>query len=463
MDLSLVTKQIQTLSPQMMQSMEILQMSSQELLEYIQDAVQENPVLEVSETEDTQDEFSTLRRKLEWLESTDIQNRFYHLDDEDDSSDPISNYGTVDEWEENLYYYLFAQLQGQDLPSDVVTASKYIIESLNQMGYLDEDVDVLSRHLDCSIPVVEEALRVVQNMDPAGVGARSLSECLCIQLKRMGEENSLAMKIVKSHLVSLAKNRYGFIARQLGVDCAEVREASERIRTLNPKPGTGFSARERLTYVVPDIIVVNFQDHFELLTNDYYFPSLSISGYYKVLMKNSADEGVKNYLMDKMRQAKWMVRNIEQRRSTLMDCARCIVDLQESFFRHGPGHLVPMTLADVAGSLSVHESTVSRAMREKYIQCSNGVYPFHYFFSRGLSSAGPAVSRDGRVSETVSPDSAKALLKKLISEEDKSKPLSDQKICTLMEREGIQISRRTVAKYRDELNIPCTTGRKEYA
>jgi RNA polymerase sigma-54 factor len=237
-----------------------------------------------------------------------------------------------------------------------------------------------------------------------------------------------------------------------------VREAYEVIRSLCPKPGSGFSARETPVYITPDIIVVSFSDHFELLTNDYYFPSLSISGYYRSLMKESADDEVKAYLTDKIRQAKWVMKSIEQRRSTLMGCAQSIVELQEAFFRKGPGHLVPMTLADVAGKLGIHESTVSRAVKDKYIQCSMGVYPMGYFFSRGLSAAGAASAGKGGAS----PDAAKALIKKLIAGEDRKKPLSDQKLTELMERQGVILSRRTVAKYRDELGIPGTTGRKEY-
>ena len=162
---------------------------------------------------------------------------------------------------------------------------------------------------------------------------------------------------------------------------------------------------------------------------------------------------MKDYLTGKVKQAKWMVHAIEQRRSTLMSCAGCILELQEAFFRQGPGHLVPMSLADVAGRIGVHESTVSRAVKDKYIQCSMGVYPLSYFFSRSLGTSSE---------DAASPDAAKALLKKLIAGEDKKKPLSDQKLCEMMIAQGCPLSRRTVAKYRDELHIPSTTGRKQY-
>ena len=454
LELNLTQKQVQTLSPQMMQSMEILQMGSQELLEYIEEAVQENPVLEPEETYDKQDEFSVLRRKLEWLESTDPQNRYYHQQDTEEEDSPLNNFGTVQDDDENLYYYVLSQLRVLELEPEVMDAGVFLVESLNQNGWLDEPLEALAAGHGCGPEVMAQALEVVQSLEPAGVGARDLAECLKLQLVRRTPVNELAVRIVERHLDALSKSRYGLIARELKASPEEVRAACDVIRSLNPRPGTGFAARENLTYINPDIIVVSFPDHFELLTNDYYFPTLNISGYYTRLMKESDDSQVKDYLTGKVRQAKWMVKAIEQRRSTLMACAECILEFQESFFRKGPGHLVPLSLADVAERIGVHESTVSRAVKEKYIQCSMGFYPLSYFFSRSL---GPAAG-----DEAASPDAAKALLKKLIAGEDKKKPLSDQKLYELMSAQGCSLSRRTVAKYRDELRIPSTTGRKQY-
>lgn len=456
MELNLSQKQTQTLSPQMMQSMEILQMGSQELLEYIEEAVQENPVLEPEENYDKQDEFSVLRRKLEWLESTDPQNRYYHQQDTEEEDSPLKNYGTVEDEDENLYYYVLSQLRVLELEPQVMDAGVFLVESLNQNGWLDEPLEDLAADCGCSLAVMEQALAAVQSLEPAGVGARTLSECLKLQLVRRAPVDELAVRIVENYLDALSKSRYGLIARELKVTAEEVRASCDRIRALNPRPGTGFAARENLTYINPDIIVVSFPDHFELLSNDYYFPTLHISGYYTRLMKESDDGQVRDYLTDKMRQAKWMVKAIEQRRSTLMACAECILELQEAFFHKGPGHLVPLSLADVAGRIGVHESTVSRAVKDKYIQCSMGVYPLSYFFSRGLGASASAGE------EAASPDAAKALLKKFIAGEDKKKPLSDQKLCELMAAQGCPLSRRTVAKYRDELHIPSTAGRKQY-
>ncbi|BDE88788.1 RNA polymerase factor sigma-54 [uncultured Flavonifractor sp.] len=460
MELSMSMKQTQTLSPQMMQSMEILQMGSQELLEYIQDQVQENPVLEMEEKYGKGDDTAVLQRKLEWLESTDAQNRYYHQQDtEDDEKDPISNYGTVDEREENLYLYVLSQLEVMDLEPELLPVGRFLVESLNQNGWLDESVEDLAEELGKPVEEVEKALAAVQSLEPAGVGARNLSECLVLQLQRRHEDSELAIRIARDYLDPLSKSRYGLIAKSLGVCQEEVRTACDLIRTLNPRPGGGFAARENLVYINPDLFVVNFPDHFELLTNDYFFPDLNISGYYCRMLKSTEDNEVKDYLMGKVRQAKWVVHSIEQRRSTLLRCAECILELQEEFFRRGPGHLKPMCLADIAQKVGVHESTVSRTVRDKYLQCASGVYPLSYFFSRSL---GAPAARPGTEENTSSPDFAKALLKKLIGGEDKHKPLSDQKLCERMAREGCELSRRTVAKYRDELGIPSTTGRKQY-
>ena len=460
MELSMSMKQTQTLSPQMMQSMEILQMGSQELLEYIQDQVQENPVLEMEEKYGKGDDTAVLQRKLEWLESTDAQNRYYHQQDtEDDEKDPISNYGTVDEREENLYLYVLSQLEVMDLEPELLPVGRFLVESLNQNGWLDESVEDLAEELGKPVEEVEKALAAVQSLEPAGVGARNLSECLVLQLQRRHEDSELAIRIARDYLDPLSKSRYGLIAKSLGVCQEEVRTACDLIRTLNPRPGGGFAARENLVYINPDLFVVNFPDHFELLTNDYFFPDLNISGYYCRMLKSTEDNEVKDYLMGKVRQAKWVVHSIEQRRSTLLRCAECILELQEEFFRRGPGHLKPMCLADIAQKVGVHESTVSRTVRDKYLQCASGVYPLTYFFSRSL---GAPAARPGTEENASSPDFAKALLKKLIGGEDKHKPLSDQKLCERMAREGCELSRRTVAKYRDELGIPSTTGRKQY-
>lgn len=449
MELGLTLKQAQTLSPQMMQAMEVLQMGAQELLSYLAETMQENPVLESEEPYRQDEDMSQLRRKLEWLESTDVQNRWYHQQDAQETQNPLDR-SAADPMEESLYYYLKSQVRFERLPGPVARTADYLMESLDSNGWLDEPLSDAAARLRVSEKTAEQALRVVQSLEPAGVGARSLAECLRLQLERRGE-TGLALTIVSQYLEAMSRDRYNLISRETGAGRAEVSRACALIRSLNPRPGMGFATRENLRYITPDLVVVNFEDHFEILTNDSYLPSLRLSGYYSQLYKETGDEQVKDYLNGKLRQAKWIISSVEQRRTTLMNCARCIVDHQERFFRQGPGHLRPMLLADVAGELDIHESTVSRAVRDKYIQCAHGVFPLGYFFSRSLGG-----------SEETSPDQAKTLLRALIDGEDRKKPLSDQKLSQLLEERGVSISRRTVAKYRDELGIASTAGRKEF-
>lgn len=446
-ELGLDLKQTQTLSPQMMQAMEILQMGSQELLEYIGEVLQENPVLE-SESADSGEDMALLRRKLDWLNSTDVQNRWYHKQDAEDGFDPLDR-AAADPMEESLYYYLRSQVRFETLSPELARVLDYLMSSLSANGWLDEPAGDLCTHLGATRKTVDKATALLQSLEPAGVGARDLRECLRLQLLRRGE-NGLPLTIVEHYLEDMSRDHYNLIARETGASRTELQAACALIRSLNPRPASGFSDRAHLPYLTPDLVVVNFEDHFEILTNDSYLPSLRLSGYYSRLYKESGDTQVKDYLNGKLRQAKWVIRSVEQRRSTLMRCAQCIVDRQEPFFRHGPGHLRPMLMADVAAELEVHESTVSRAVKDKYIQCAHGLFPLGYFFSRSLGTDG----------EGASPEQAKQLLRELTDGEDKAHPLSDQKLSQLMAERGVELSRRTVAKYRGELGIPSTAGRK---
>lgn len=457
MELNMTQKQIQTLSPQMMQAMEILQMGTQELLEYIETQTLENPVLERAEEPDARaEEDRELRRKLDWLEAGDYQNRQYHREDREGDEDPLRTYGVVDDERETLCEHLFDQLRPLRLELPMLEAAAFLVESLNGNGWLDESVPALAAELGCPVERMEKALVVVQSLEPAGVGARDLRECLLLQLEREQPGDELAHSIADRYLEALARSHYALIARELGTPAEAVHAACAHIRALDPRPGAAFGADSATTYISPDVIVLTGPEGLEVLANDSSFPTLQISGYYTRMMREQeGDAEVQSYLTDKVRQAKWVVKAIEQRRSTLLSCARCIVDIQREFFLRGTGHLVPLTLAEVADRLGIHESTVSRAIRDKYLQCSFGVYPMGSFFSRGLNATAAG--------EGTSPDTAKALLKKLVAEEDKSRPLSDQKLCERMEALGCTLSRRTVAKYRDELGIPSTAGRKAYS
>ena len=461
MELQLHVKQTQTLSPQMVQAMEVLQMGTQELLEYIQETLQENPTLEsedpreqprpveLQEPQEGGEDWSQLRRKLEWLEDTDRQNSWYHRQEVQDEEQTAA-YETAAPMEESLFDHLRGQVRFRELDRRLATAVLGVLESLNRCGWLDEDDGELAERLGLPSALVAEAVALVQGLEPAGVGARSLSECLVLQLRRQGE-TGLAVTIAQRYLEDMGRDHYNRIAKETRSSREAVQDACRQIRALSPRPGSAFGCQDTARYIVPDLLVTREEGRFEVAANDRYFPALRLSGYYRQLSQDTEDKQVQEYLSGKLRQAKWVMRSVEQRRSTLLSCAICLVARQEAFFLHGPGHLQPLSLRDVAEAVAVHESTVSRAVKDKYLQCAFGVFPLSYFFSRSVGGE-----------EGTSPSRAKAALTALIRDEDKKKPLSDQKLVELLGAQGVELSRRTVAKYRDELGIPSTTGRKEF-
>lgn len=452
MGLDLTQRQGQILSPQMIQSTTILHMASQELMEYLETLLQENPVLELEEHHDELEAVDDLRQKLEWLEANDPQNREYHWQDAQTNTDPLRNYGEIEQGEETLFHHLQIQISNLGLDINMTNCALLLAASLNQNGWLDEDIFVIAEEIGQPVSELERALDVVQSLEPAGVGARNLAECLRLQLLRQRPVNKLAIQITERHLDALSKSRYGLIARSIGTDQTEILAACELIRSLNPRPGSDFTVSKDVSYVMPDIVITDIAGRFELFHNDRLFPTLSISPYYTRLLKENEDEQVADYLVNKVRQAKWAIQAVSQRKSTLTACVQCILEIQEDFFRLGENHLKPMSLADIAQRVGLHESTVSRAVNGKYLQCAKGTYPLNYFFSRRLGT--------GSGEHDMSPSQAKNLLKKLIDDEDRRKPLSDQKLCECMTAMGCVLSRRTVAKYRDELGIQSASGRK---
>lgn len=439
--------QTQTLTPQMVQSIKILQMDIQELREYVEEVFQENPMLELPEPQEGPDGGEELRRRIEALSSGDWQNVYYHAQDaEGGQGDALSSVGCFLDEERDLKRYILSQFMGTELEPDVMRGVEFLLDRLDPGGFLDEPLDELAAGAGLPPRMMERALIELQAADPAGVGARDVQEALRLQLERRAGDHRLAATIVEEHLDLVAKNRYSAISRALDAPEEAVREACTLIRTLNPRPGSGFAARENLAYITPDVLVVETRDHFEVATNDAMLPRLRLSPYYRDLLRDTGDREVREYLTEKANQAKWVLRSIEQRQSTLLRCATWIVERQEDFFRFGPGRLRAALMAEAARDLGVHESTVSRAVKDKYLQCGRGIYPLSYFFSRPLGQEG------------TSPMAAKVLLRELV--EGETVPLSDQKLCREMAERGYKLSRRTVAKYREELGIPSAAGRK---
>lgn len=446
--MELLQKQVQQLDQRQIQRLEMLQMSALELRDYLQELSQENPVVDLNDppapSEDVRED--PRLQHLRWLADTDRQNRYYQgLWEYED--DPIARIGVSGGLEETLPQFLSRQLDRLRLDGDAARTVEFLASCLDGDGYLRPPLNELARDSGIPLPLLERGLAVLRTLEPAGVGADSLSQCLALQLERAGVDGP-ALPIVREYLEPLARCRYRFIADRLGVSVDEVRAALKTIRELDPRPGAVFDQPGQTPYVYPDVFVEEVDGHFTARTRAGERPAFQINGYYKELLANSGQPEVKDYLRKKVQAAQDVLNAIAQRRDTLLRCAQAIVDRQEDFFRRGEQALRPLRMADVADAVGVHESTVSRAVREKYLQCQRGVYPLGYFFSRG--GAG----------EDMGAAAAKAALRRLIDGEDKAHPLSDQKLCEALAAEGCPISRRTVAKYRDELSIPGASGRR---
>ena len=443
----LLQTQSQQLTYQQMQGLKLLQMGSLELEQYLRELAQENPMVDLETESAVREEDDSLLSYLRWMEDNDHQNMYY-LQMSEEELDPLSRVGTEGGLEETLFRFLSRQLYAMDLEGELADAVRYLASSLDDRGYLAAPLPELAQNSRFPLSRLERALDILRGLEPAGVGAENLSQCLELQLRRIREEGP-ALTIVQNYLDLLAKRHYSSIAAKMNLSVDRVRQAEAVIRELEPRPGAVFERAEQIPYILPDIFVEELDGKYVARARKPGRPPFQINGYYRKLLLQSQDRQVREYLKEKLQQAEGVLRAVDQRESTLLRCAQAIADAQTEFFRRGPQALLPLRMADVAQALELHESTVSRAVREKYIQCPQGVYPMGYFFSRSAAANTPGV---GGVA-------ARLLLKQLIDGEDKENPLSDQKLAALLDRAGCPLSRRTVAKYRREMNIPDRAGR----
>ncbi len=455
MGLELKVGQVQKISQNMIQQVNILQMSSQELTEYVKDLSMENPVMELEDREPENPEQERLK-KLEWLSEMDEQNRIYYRQEREESGD--SGMGDQGEQEEEtLGESLLQQLLGGPYSEYQMGIFKYLAECLDSRGYFVDSVSEVACHLGIPGEDIEECLKVMKTLEPAGVCAADLSECLYIQLKakEKGQEFNVEKQIVKEYLELLGKNQLPAIAKRMEIPLERVLQAKQEIQGLNPKPASGYADRGGLRYITPDVTVVKLADYFEIMVNEYVLPEIRLNkDYMKLLRSGDCDKEVRQYLSDKVRQMEQVQDYISKRNKTLTRLARFLVEEQKEFFQYGKGHLHPLRMRDAAEKLEVHESTVSRGVKEKYLQCCWGIFPMDYFFTKGF------VEDENR--ETIATDRILGILKEIIEKEDKKKPYSDQKLALKLAEQGITISRRTVAKYREGMQIPDCRGRKEY-
>ena len=461
------------LTPQLQQAMKLLQLPQLELSQELSQELIENPFLEESLDEVNVDELSREEKESLEIEETNEDTEapleklmHFSVDDyfEERGSDGRDlgyfNPGTITPpsfeqlltRKQDLYDHLLWQLRLSNEPEEIRKVGENIIGNLDENGYLLSSLEELSEQLKIDIKTAEEALRLIQSFDPPGVCARNLRECMLLQLGPLKLEGTLVEKIITNNMVELEKKKYKRIAQKYKIPLEDVMKAVKVIEGLEPKPGRNFS-NAKTNYVVPDVYVTKTPDGYQIILNDDGMPRLRISSLYRKLIrqKDIFQKEEKQFLIEKLRSAVGLLKSLDQRDKTIYRVTETILKLQKDFFDRGVEHINPLTLKDVASILNMHESTISRVTSNKYMSCPHGIFSFRYFFSNALNSG------SGRISST----SVKSTIKKIVSEEDSGKPLSDHRIVEILQTKGITVARRTIAKYREELKILSQTQRRK--
>lgn len=456
-NLNLTQEQKLIMTQQMQLSIKLLQMSTYDLREYIEKEFSENPVLEAQyeDTKEVSKEQDRLEYKelVKYLESDNYGSQSYGEYDEEG----ISPFTFISK-PESLTDYLEGQILELPIDEYMRSVCSYMVECLDQKGYLDIKKEELMNELDCSEETFNRALIVIQNLEPAGIGARDLKECLEIQLERKGENDPIVKEIIDNHLDDLADNRYQVIAKDLDITPKKAQDYGDLIKTLEPKPSRGFYTGDEVGFIIPDAEIRKIDGEFFILMKDGVLPMLSVNPLYKDILKDSTnDKEATEYVKEKIDKAMFLIKSIEQRKSTLHKVLQKILEKQKDYFEKGEKYLKPMTLKEIAEKLEMHESTISRAIRDKYILTSMGTIKIKDLFVNSISNEEKS---DGE--EDVTVINIKKVLEEVIKEEDKRKPLSDQAISEILKEKGMVISRRTVAKYREELGIKSSSKRKRF-
>lgn len=469
-NLNLEQTQKLVMTPELKQAIEILQYNSVELNEFIRQELLNNPLLETPKNEEMredkkdreQDRIEETRdgeirdeepRDIDWQEYFSDFDRTRTKSNFKEEKEEILFQNFVTD-ETTLTEHLIFQLKFTLLDKEEKTVAEYIIENLDSNGYYQLTDEEIKEKFGIGDEKLEKILEVIHDFDPPGVCSRNLRECLLLQLERKEKPNPVAEAVIRNHLDDLAANRILQIAKATDFTKEEIQEAADFIKTLEPKPGREFASMKGVKYIIPDITVEKIDGEYVVRINEITAPRLTISRYYKRLLSgDNIENGASSYINKKLNAAVRIIKSIEQRRDTIMKVVKAILEFQYDFFEHGKIHLKPLTLKEVADHVEVHESTVSRAVNGKYMQCPNGIYELKFFFQSGVSSS---------YGEGVSSSSIQSMIKTMIEKENPKKPYSDQFITNELKKTGINISRRTVAKYRDELNIPSSSKRKRF-
>ncbi len=491
--MALETKLYQKLSqqlvmtPQLRQAIKILQVSRAELEQLIDQEMTENPVLEeiVSEPEveeeksRTDEQYTTETKSGDDLAAPEVSETTSELTPDNglreiDWKEYLENYsndwhsasGTQSDYDEekhsamenslvrsqSLTEHLIWQLRMADLDPLEESVAAIIIGNMDKNGYLQLAIEDIAFESGQDIEVVESALKRIQSLDPPGVGARDLRECLLLQLRAESLGDALPARIVADHLDLLEGKRYDKLSRDLGVTLEEVVNAANEIAALEPKPGRNFGEGD-VRYITPDVQVHKIGDEYVIVLNEEGLPRLRVSHFYRQVLGSEGTSEAKRYIQEKMRAAAWLIKSIQQRQRTLYLVTASIVKFQRDFLDHGVSALKPMVLKDVAMDIGMHESTVSRATANKYVHTPQGIFELKYFFTSSL--------RAGDGTDDVSAESVKERIREIIGAEDHKRPLSDQQIAEMLAKENVDIARRTVAKYREMMGILPSSKRRQ--
>ncbi len=474
--LSLQQKQ----SPQQVLLSTLLQLPVMSLEQRIKMELQENPLLEevmdeeLELEEDMEPELKLEEEKPEETEEEPEEEKELEIDEDqkDDDIDWDLVLGDDEEYEvklprdpnqeefapptpsvTTLPEHLLEQLHLiPDLTEKEIMIGEHIIWNINEDGYLSTSVEEIALNLDVTVEEVEKVLKIIQRLDPVGIGARDLRECLLIQLEEFGGSET-AKTILRDYFEDFRNKRFEKIAKKMEISLEEVKRAMEEIAKLNPKPGEGYSSPEQ-NYVIPDVIVERVDDDFVISLNDSNIPSLRINPVYRRMLsdRKALTKEERDYLRKRLESARWLINSIHQRRATIYRVMQAILERQRDFFEKGPAHLKPMILKDIAEDIGMDISTVSRVTSGKYVQTDYGVFELKHFFSEKLKTV------DG---EEVSNKMIKERIREIIENEDPHKPLNDQTIAEILKKEGVPIARRTVAKYREMMGIPVARLRRK--
>ena len=405
---------------------------------------------ESDDDSEPEDEYNEDKEEIDWDTILNDENNYEIKPPRDDSSETFER---PEVSQTTLPEYLLSQLHMIDLSEKEIVIGEYIIWNINEVGYLTYDLDLIATNLDVAIEQVEKVLKIIQKFDPPGIGARDLQECLLIQLMEVPNANELAVVIIKDHFDDFKNKRFEKIAKKMGISIDEFKQLLNTITKLNPKPGEGYQSLYDNS-ITPDVIVQKEDDEFKVVLNDWNIPHLRINNSYRKLLldKKNTPKKTKEFIKNRLESARWLINSIHQRRVTILKVVETIVHRQKEFFDKGSLYLRPMILKDIADEIGMDISTVSRVTNGKYVQTDYGVYELKHFFSE-------KIRRDD--GEDVSNKEIKNRIREIIEKENPKKPFNDQKIVSMLQQDGFNIARRTVAKYREQMMIPVSRLRRK--